>query len=109
MYGNAQSNAANRRSIQDRGAVAAIFAQLRERGGACCLEGNAMQSDQRTTNHPIPFGHAKHASDSDGNYDVAESFGADPHRDSSDRHDATKPAMGRRPARSAGNTPKYRR
>jgi hypothetical protein len=109
MYGNAQSKAANRRSILDRGSVAAIFAQLRERGSACCLEDNVMQSDQRTTNHPIPFRHAEHASDIDGNHDVAERNDVRQHRDSSDRHDATKPAMGRRPARSAENMPRNRR
>jgi hypothetical protein len=95
--------------MQPRGFAAAIFAQLREGGCAPCLEDKVMQSGQSTTNHPIPFRHAEHASDIDGNHDVAERNGAGEHRDSSGRHDATKPAMGRRPARSAENTSRNRR
>lgn len=68
-----------------------------------------MQSDQRITHLPVPFFNTKRTSDNDGNDDAAESHGNEKYKDSPDRPDATKPAIGRRPARSNENTPKRRR
>lgn len=67
-----------------------------------------MQSDQHTSNHPIPFRHTERTPDIDENNDVAESYGSEKYGDSADRHSAIKAAMGRRPARSAEITPRYR-
>jgi uncharacterized protein (DUF924 family) len=68
-----------------------------------------MQADQHTSNYPIPFRHAERPSDTDENDEVAESHGNGKSRDSTDRHAAIKAATGRRPARSAGITPRSQR
>lgn len=73
------------------------------------LRAKDMQADQHTPNHPIPFRHAERQTDFDAIDDVADSHGNGKHRESTDRHAAIEAALGRRPARSAEVTPRYRR
>ncbi len=68
-----------------------------------------MQSDQRTTNHPIPFRNIARSSDNDRHRDTVENHSNERHRHSTDLHDAIKPATGRPPARSAENMSRARR
>ena len=100
MCDNVQNVLANRRSIENRGMPHPHLAALEEK---------IMQSDQHITHLPAPFLNTKRTSDNDGHDAAAETSGNEKHKDSPDRRDADKPAIGRRPARSNENTPKRQR
>ena len=68
-----------------------------------------MQSDQRTTKHPMLLRQAERILDIDGNGDVVERGSDAQHKDSLDRRDAVKISAGRRPARSDENKSTHRR
>jgi len=101
----------NRRSIENRGMPRRDLYRLGRKPAPTPLypEDKIMQSDQRTTHHPVPSRSTERTSGNDGNGNAAASRGIEKSKDSSDRHDAVKPAIGRRPARSNENTPKRRR
>jgi hypothetical protein len=112
MCDNVQNASANRRSIASHDMPWRDITYMpRQKTGSRSPypEDKIMQSDQRTTHHPIPFRNTERTSDNDENDDTAESYGKEKYRESSDRHDAIKPATGRRPARSAENMPRYPR
>lgn len=67
-----------------------------------------MQSDQRSTNRPVPVHDSERTLDIEANDKTAENLGGAKYKDTSERRDAIKSGSGRRPARSADNASKPR-
>ncbi len=68
-----------------------------------------MQSDQHTSNHPIPLRNGEGTSAIDAAGNLYESDDGSGSQEVSEPQDAIKPGPGRRPARSEANTPRFRR